>query len=46
LDKNIDLELVENSFFELFPDKKPFFIFDEIQELNNFPEKLIKLLNK
>lgn len=46
LDKNLDLEKIEDSFFELFPDKKPFFIFDEIQELENFSEKLIKLLNK
>jgi len=46
LDKNLDLELIENSFFELYPNKKPFFIFDEIQELNYFPEKLIKTLNK
>jgi len=44
--KDLDLEIIENSFFELFPDKKPFFIFDEIQELDNFSEKLIKILNK
>ena len=46
INKDLDLEIIENSYFELFPDKKPFFIFDEIQELNNFPEKLIKVLNK
>lgn len=46
LNKDLNLELIENSYFELFPDKKPFFIFDEIQELRNFPEKLIKILNK
>jgi len=46
LNKNIDLESIQNSYFELFPDKKPFFIFDEIQELNNFSQKLIKILNK
>lgn len=32
LNKNIDLESIQNSYFELFPDKKSFFIFDEIQE--------------
>ena len=46
LNKDLDLEFIEDSYFELFPDKKPFFIFDEIQELNNFSEKLIKILNK
>lgn len=46
IEKDINLEEVENSYFSLFPDKKPFFIFDEIQELQNFPEKLITLLNK
>lgn len=46
LKKDIDLNLLENEYFSLFPDKKPFFIFDEIQELENFPEKLINLLNK
>jgi len=46
LDKDLDLNLLEEEYFSLFPDKKPFFVFDEIQELNNFPEKLIWLLNK
>ena len=46
LNKNILLEDIEKSYFLLFPDKKPFFIFDEIQELENFPEKLINFLNK
>jgi len=45
LNKDLDLNIIENSFLELFPDKTPFFIFDEIQELNNFSEKLINLLN-
>lgn len=46
INKDLDLEFIENSYFELFPDKKPFFIFDEIQELDNFSQKLIKFLNK
>ena len=46
LNKNINLEELENNYFSLFPDKKPFFIFDEIQELNDFPTKIIWLLNK
>jgi predicted AAA+ superfamily ATPase len=46
LEKDIDLNSLEEDYFSLFPDKKPFFIFDEIQELENFPEKLINLLNK
>jgi len=46
LEKDINLTLLEEEYFLLFPDKKPFFIFDEIQELEKFPEKLIWLLNK
>lgn len=46
LDKDLDLEIIEGYYFELFPNKIPFFIFDEIQELNNFSEKLIRILNK
>lgn len=46
LKKDINLDTIEESYQSLFPDKKPFFIFDEVQELNNFPEKLIWLLNK
>lgn len=46
IDKNTDLEDIKNDYKILFPDKNPIFIFDEIQELLNFPEKLIKLLNQ
>lgn len=46
LKKDIDLNSLEEDYFSLFPDRKPLFIFDEIQELENFPEKLISLLNK
>lgn len=46
LNKNIDLDELVSDYFYLFPDKRPFFIFDEIQELDNFPEKVISLLNK
>lgn len=38
--------MILGSYKELFPDREPFFIFDEIQELEDFPEKLIQLLNK
>lgn len=46
LSKNIDFSSLEEDYLSLFPDKKPFFVFDEIQELDDFPSKLIWLLNK
>lgn len=45
IDKIISLEEVASEYFSLFPNKTPFFIFDEIQELEAFPNKLISLLN-
>ncbi len=38
-------KLLEN-FFELYPNKKPFFVFDEIQELINFKKIVIYLFNE
>lgn len=46
LKKEIDIEDILESYISIFPNKKPFFIFDEIQELTDFPQKLIALLNK
>ncbi len=46
VEKNIDFEKVLEDYFIIYPDFKPFFILDEVQELINFPEKLISLLNK
>lgn len=45
LDGNITIDEIRESYISLFPDKTPIFIFDEIQELKNFPNQLIKLLN-
>lgn len=30
---DFDIEKILEDFFELYPDKKPFFVFDKIQEL-------------
>ena len=46
IDKDTDLQDIKNDFKSLFPDREPIFIFDEIQELSNFPEKLINILNQ
>lgn len=46
IDKDLDLDLVLDNYFTLFSNKKPFFLLDEVQEINNFPEKLINILNK
>ena len=42
---DFDVEKLLEDFFELFPDKKPFFVFDEIQELENFNKIVMYLFN-
>ncbi len=41
-----DFEITLLSYYELFPDKKPYFFFDEIQEVNGFESGLKYLLNR
>jgi predicted AAA+ superfamily ATPase len=33
LDKDFNVKELLNNFYELYPEKEPFFVFDEIQEL-------------
>jgi predicted AAA+ superfamily ATPase len=42
---DFDIEKLLEDFFELCPDKKPFFVFDEIQELENFNKIVMYLFN-
>ena len=42
---DFDIEKLLEDFFELYPDKKPFFVFDEIQELENFNKIVMYLFN-
>lgn len=42
---DFDVEKLLESFFELYPNKKPFFVFDEIQELDNFKKIVMYLFN-
>ncbi len=42
---DFDIEKLLEDFFELYPDKKPFFVFDEIQELWNFNKIVMYLFN-
>ena len=46
LQKKIDFDKILENFLEIFPDKKPFFIFDEVQDIENFREWIIWLFNK
>ena len=41
--KNFDIEKLIEEYFSLFPDRKPFFFLDEIQELENFDKILLFL---
>jgi predicted AAA+ superfamily ATPase len=41
--KNFDIEKLIEEYFSLFPDKKPLFFLDEIQELENFDKILLFL---
>lgn len=46
LQKKVDFEKILENFLEIYPDKKPFFIFDEVQDVENFREWIISLFNK
>jgi len=46
LKKKIDFDKILENFLEIYPDKKPFFIFDEVQDIENFREWIISLFNK
>jgi len=42
---DFDVEKLIENFYELNPDKAPFFVFDEIQELENFNKIVMYLYN-
>lgn len=44
--KDFDFDLLLENFYELFPNLEPIFIFDEVQEINNFRAWILKLFNK
>ncbi len=42
---NINFDEILEAFFSIYPDLEPFFVFDEIQEIDNFKEWILKLYN-
>ena len=46
LEKNFDVNKLLEDFYSLYPDGKPFFVFDEIQELEEFSKPVLYLFNK
>ncbi len=42
----LDSDLLLQNYKEIFPDKEPFFIFDEIQDIKNFKNFVLNLYNK
>jgi len=38
LQKKVDFDKILENFLEIYPNKKPFFIFDEVQDVENFRE--------
>jgi len=42
----LDSDLLLQNYKEIFPDKDPFFIFDEIQDIKNFKNFVLNLYNK
>ncbi len=44
--KDFEFEILLENFYELFPNIEPFFVFDEIQEINNFRAGILRLFNK
>lgn len=46
LEKNINFSEILENFYSIYPNLEPFFVFDEIQEIENFREWIIWLFNK
>ncbi len=46
LDQNFDVKQLLEDFYWLYPDKEPFIVFDEIQELEWFSNMVLDLFNK
>ncbi|NPA44404.1 MAG: AAA family ATPase [Chlorobi bacterium] len=45
LDNEFNVEKLLEDFYLLYPDKTPFFVFDEIQELKDFEKVVMYLFN-
>lgn len=46
IEKKIDFNTIVENYYELFPHGTPFFVFDEIQEIENFKEGVLSLFNR
>lgn len=46
IERKIDFNKILSSFYELYPNLEPFFVFDEVQDIDNFKEWIIWLFNK
>lgn len=44
--QEFDFDKLLQGFYDSYPDLEPFFIFDEIQEISNFRQWVLKLFNK
>ncbi len=44
--QEFDFDTLLQNFYDLYPNLEPFFIFDEIQEVSNFRQWVLKLFNK
>ena len=46
LEEKLDVNNLLEDFYSLYPNRTPFFVFDEIQELDNFSKPILYLFNK
>jgi len=46
IDGNFDFQQLLTDYVTLYPDRTPFFVFDEIQEISNFQQWLFSLYNR
>jgi predicted AAA+ superfamily ATPase len=46
LERTIDFNRILENYYELFPQGTPFFVFDEIQEVDNFRAGVLSLFNR
>jgi len=46
IEKKINFLSILENYYEIYPNLEPFFVFDEIQEIDNFKEGILSLFNK
>jgi predicted AAA+ superfamily ATPase len=44
-DEKVDYKTIVSNFKEIYPKEEPFFVFDEVQDIDNFKDLVLSLYN-